>query len=105
MSKHVKDNRNFMVSVDGYRRPSRKRNTAGAYRVGAKNEKEAESLVRAAIGFGSVKVTRECEDRILPHGVVKRVVFVGGDHGGPGFKLEEPLHATAPRKEKQEVSL
>ena len=44
-----------IVLVDAYRRPSRRRNTAGRYRVGAKTEKEAEELVRAAIGFGSVK--------------------------------------------------
>ena len=44
-----------IVLVDAYRRPSRRRNTAGRYRVGAKTEKEAEELVRASIGFGSVK--------------------------------------------------
>ena len=44
-----------IVLVDAYRGPSRRRNTAGRYRVGAKTEKEAEELVRAAIGFGSVE--------------------------------------------------
>jgi hypothetical protein len=44
-----------IVLVDAYRSPSRRRNTAGRYRVGAKTEKEAEELVRNAIGFGSVK--------------------------------------------------
>lgn len=51
----MKTIRQAIVLVDAYRRPSRRRNTAGRYRVGAKTEKEAEELVRAAIGFGSVK--------------------------------------------------
>ena len=42
-----------MIGV--YRRPSRRKNTIGRYKVGAKTEKEAEELVRAAIGFGFVK--------------------------------------------------
>ena len=52
MSKEIKQ---AIVLVDAYRRPDRQRNTAGRYRVGAKTEKEAEELVRKAIGFGSVK--------------------------------------------------
>jgi hypothetical protein len=51
----MKPIRQAIVVVDAYRRPSRRRNTAGRYRVGAKTEKEAVSLVRAAIGFGSVE--------------------------------------------------
>ena len=50
----MKPIRQAIVLVDAYRN-LRKRNTAGRYRVGAKTEKEAEDLVRAAIGFGSVK--------------------------------------------------
>ncbi len=47
--------RQAIVLVDAYRRSSRRRNSAGRYRVGAKTEKEAEELVRKTIGFGSVK--------------------------------------------------
>lgn len=47
---------NYICLVDSYRRPSRKRNTAGRYRVGAKSETEAKRLLQAAIGFGSVMV-------------------------------------------------
>ena len=50
----MKPIRQAIVLVDAYRRPDRRRNTAGRYRVGAKTEKEAEELVRNAIGFGSV---------------------------------------------------
>ncbi len=51
----MKEIKQAIVLVDAYRRPSRRRNTAGRYRVGAKTEKEAEQLVQKAIGFGSVK--------------------------------------------------
>lgn len=46
----------FICLVDGFRRSSRKRNTAGRYLVGAKTAKEAEKLLRAKIKFGSIKV-------------------------------------------------
>lgn len=93
MSHHVKLNRNFIVLVDAWRRPSRQRSTAGRYQVGAKNPREAMELVRKAIGFGSPKVYRECEDRPLAHGVVKYCVS-----DGPGWRFEDPVHATAKRK-------
>lgn len=51
----MKQVRQAIVLVDSHRRPARKRNAAGRYRVGAKTEREAEDLVRKAIGFGSVK--------------------------------------------------
>ena len=47
--------RQFIVLVDAYRRPSRRRNTAGRYRVGARTPIEAEEMLRKAIGFGSVR--------------------------------------------------
>lgn len=62
MSKEIKQ---AIVLVDVYRRPDRQRNTAGRYRVGAKTEKEAEELVRKAIGFGSVKFYY-WEDKVNP---------------------------------------
>ena len=51
----MKEIKQAIVLVDAYRRPSRRRNTAGRYRVGAKTEKEAEQLVQKVIGFGSVQ--------------------------------------------------
>lgn len=51
----MKQIKQAIVVIDAYRQPSRRRNTAGRYRVGAKTEKEAVSLVRAAIGFGSAE--------------------------------------------------
>jgi len=51
----MKKVRTAVVLVDAYRRPSRQRNTAGRYKVGAKTEKEAVKLVQKAIGFGSVQ--------------------------------------------------
>ena len=49
----MKEIKQAIVLVDNYRRPSRRRNTSGRYRVGAKTEKEAVELVRKVIGFGS----------------------------------------------------
>lgn len=49
----------YICLVDSYRRPSRKRNTAGRYIVCAKNKKEAKELLQKAIGFGSVSVYYE----------------------------------------------
>lgn len=56
MSKPVKQ---FVCVVDGWRRPSRQRNTMGRYRVGAKDEKSAKRMLQKAIGFGSVQVIFE----------------------------------------------
>lgn len=58
MSKPVKQ---FVCVVDGWRRPSRQRNTHGRYRVGAKDEKSAKRMLQKAIGFGSVQVIFEDE--------------------------------------------
>lgn len=53
---------NYILLVDAYRRPSRRRNTAGRYRVGAKTEKEAVKLLRDKIKFGSIQVYYRCKD-------------------------------------------
>lgn len=37
---------NYIFVVDGHRRPSRQRSTAGRYRVGARDAKEAEKALR-----------------------------------------------------------
>ena len=84
-----------IVLVDAYRRPSRRRNTAGRYRVGAKTEKEAEELVRTAIGFGSVKFYYwEKEDSAQPK--VKYKEVVKEIYSSQGYSYEKPRHACEP---------
>lgn len=92
----MKEVKQAIVLVDAYRRPSRRRNTAGRYRVGAKTEKEAEELVRAAVGFGSVKFYYwKSEDS--PHQKVKykQVVKEIPDSRlvGANYSYEKPRHA------------
>lgn len=62
----------YVCVVDGYRRPSRRRNTFGRYRVAARDEREAKDLLKKAVGFGSVQVLYEDTDAkgylILPRG-------------------------------------
>ena len=41
-----KRSKNYICIVDGYRRPGRRRNTAGRYRVGAKTAAEAKKLLQ-----------------------------------------------------------
>lgn len=88
----MKPNRNFIVLVDQYRRPSRKRNTAGRYRVGAKDAKEAQRLVREKIGFGSAQVYYESKDVTVPYGQVMMEINF---HEG-AFDLVPARHANDP---------
>lgn len=84
-----------IVLVDAYRRPSRRRNTAGRYRVGAKTKKEAEELVRVAIGFGSVKFYYwKSEDSKRPKVKYKEVV-----KEIPDSSYAKPRHACEPLTE------
>lgn len=95
----MKEVRQAIVLVDAYRRPSRRRNTAGRYRVGAKTEKEAEELVRSAIGFGSVKFYYwEDKDSPRPKVKYKEVVQEIPDSrlADTTFSYEKPRHACAP---------
>lgn len=100
----MKEVKQAIVLVDAYRRPSRQRNTAGCYRVGAKTEKEAEELVRAAIGFGSVKFyywKREEDDtqpKVKYKEVVKEVynVRLANELPKATFSYEKPRHACEP---------
>ena len=88
-----------IVLVDAYRRSSRRRNTAGRYRVGAKTEKEAEELVRAAIGFGSVKFYYwESEDSTSPKVKYKEVVkeIPSSRLVDTAYSYERPRHACDP---------
>ena len=86
-----------IVLVDTHRRPSRMRNTAGRYRVGAKTEKEAVALVQKAVGFGSVQFYFWDEKNAcgtVPYKSVVKEVFDGCGKWG----FECPLHALAPRR-------
>lgn len=100
MSKPI---RNYILLVDSYRRPSRRRNTAGRYRVGAKSPEEAVKLLRAVIGFGSIRVYYEVvpgkHDYDGPEIGYKEVVRQVVDRSKPGcrFKYVQPHHASAPR--------
>lgn len=71
--------RNYICLVDTYRRPSRQRNTAGRYRVGAKNPKAARKLLQSAIGFGSVLVYYEDNtnqlSELVPIGECRREIW------------------------------
>lgn len=101
MSKPIK---NYILLVDSHRRPSRQRNTAGRYRVGAKSADEAVNLLRDAIGFGSILVYYEVipgvHDYDGPMVGYKTVVQqIPNDHvgRGPRFDYIQPHHATAPQ--------
>ena len=88
-----------IVLVDAYRSPSRRRNTAGRYRVGAKTEKEAEALVRAAVGFGSVKFYYwESENSKRPKVKYKEVVkeIPESRLADTAYSYEKPRHACEP---------
>ena len=98
----MKPVRQAIVLVDAYRRFSRRRNTAGRYRVGAKTEKEAEALVRSAIGFGSAKFYYwEKEDSLHPKvkykEVVKEIASTRLVH--TDYTHEKPRHACDPLPE------
>ena len=93
----MKQVRQAIVLVDAYRRPGRRRNTAGRYRVGAKTEEEAENLVRAVIGFGSVKFYYwERDNGYLPKVKYKEVLKEVAP-ANTGFCYEQPRHACEPR--------
>jgi len=95
----MKPIRQAIVLVDAYRRPSRRRNTAGRYRVGAKTEKEAEELVKAAIGFGSVKFYYwEREDSTHQKVKYKEVIkeIPNSRLADTSYSYEKPRHACEP---------
>jgi hypothetical protein len=97
----MKEVRQYICLVDAYRRPSRRRNTAGRYRVAAKSPKEAVKLLRAKIGFGSIQVYYDStdydkpEDKLSYKSVVREFIT---DKKGNVKKFGEALHANALRK-------
>ena len=95
----MKPIRQAIVLVDAYKSPLKRHNTAGRYRVGAKTEKEAEGLVRAAIGFGSVKFYYwEREDSTHKKVKYKEVVKEIPDlrFSDITYSYEKPRHACEP---------
>lgn len=98
----------YICLVDSYRRPSRQRNTAGRYQVGARSVKEAKRTLQKMIGFGSVIVYYEDRnpERVLKRGEAVRVQIPGAEIVPPGVPgvsdktLYLPVrHATAPQME------
>lgn len=104
----MKEIKNYIVLVDNYRRPSRRRNTAGRYRVAAKTPKEAAELLREKIGFGAIHVYYECNPNDpynVPYKTVVKEEFqeIREADGSTrrSFVHTEPRHATAPQKAKE----
>lgn len=89
--------RNFICLVDAHRRASRQRPTAGRYRVGAKNAKQARKFLQKAIGFGSVLVyyedgTDKSSD-LVPYGQCMKETY---EPGMKRYAQTPAKHATAP---------
>lgn len=102
----MKEVKNYICIVDGHRdlrsQYMKPRATAGRYRVGAKTEKEAEKLLRAAIGFGSIKICYETNPQDYPtdrHPVkykeVVKCIYGSELVNGSRWIYEKPKHATA----------
>ena len=102
----MKEVKNFICLVDSHRDARSKymkpRATAGRYRVGAKTEKEAEKLLREAIGFGSIKVYYETNPQDYPtdgpnvkYKEVVKCIYGPEWINGSRWIYEKPKHATA----------
>lgn len=100
MAKHKPNYSNYILLVDNYRRPSRQRNTCGRYRVGAKTPGQAIQLLRAKIGFGSILVYYEDNDKIVGYKECKKEVFE--NQALSRFRLEEVRHANDPYSQTME---
>lgn len=107
--------RQYVCLVDTYRRPSRRRNTAGRYQVGARNKKEAKRFLQKLIGFGSIIVCNEVQtpELVLNRGEAVQVHNPGASIVPPGVPgvSDRPVylsvrHAAAPLKNpRSEVSI
>ena len=94
----MKEVKNYILLVDAHRRPSRRRNTSGRYRVGAKTKKEAIELLREKIKFGSIQCYYECKNDNLKVGykeIVKEQFHTS--NGTPTFKHVEVKSAIDPQ--------
>ena len=94
----MKPVKNYILLVDFHRRPSRQRNTAGRYRVGAKNPDEAVRFLREKIGFGAIQIYYECKSDDKLNVSYKTVVQETFD--GNQIIHVKPHHVNAPQKKK-----
>lgn len=93
---------NYICLVDRGSPPQFAHNTKGRYRVGAKNPKEAEKILKEAIGFGSVRVYYQCNDILVGYKEAVKEVYSGNSLGfNFGFVFEPVRHATAPIPKKK----
>lgn len=102
----MKSVNNYILLVDNYRRPSRQRNTAGRYRVGAKTEKEAIQLLRDKIKFGSIHLYYKCNSEVeekkgIPQVKYKEVVKEIGYNNTTNYQYINPISAIAPQGRKE----
>ena len=68
----MKEVANYILLVDSHK--PYKRETSGRYRVGAKTEKEAITVLRNQIKFGSIQVSYKCSDVTVPYkGILKEI--------------------------------
>ncbi len=95
--------KNYILFVDRRKPTHMQRNTAGRYRVGARDAKEAIKLLRAAIGFGNITVGWECSRGMYndwaPAVGYKEVVQELPSHDENGhliFRRIPPHHASTP---------
>lgn len=81
----------YILLVDSGR--PRRGNTAGRYRVSAKNKKQAVELLRNTIGFGKIQVYITTKENTLPPKAVVREVWVDGNRQ---FAYTQPHHSLDP---------
>lgn len=108
MSKHIKNAKVFLCSVDHYTNKTRRHKTAGTYLVGAKTAKEAAVVLQKEIGFGHIVVWGERTEgyplyKKLLHG---QVIRYNGSTGSNKHLFSSAKHDTERRdnKEKNSVS-
>jgi hypothetical protein len=99
----MKEIKTFRLSIDGYRRPSRQRNTKGLYYVGAKTEKEAIELLQTAIKFGSIEPLGTVSEKANPeikmqYKQIKKGITILHDNQAPTYILIDPHAATERQK-------
>ncbi len=92
---------NYCVIVDSHRAGyAVHRHTAGRYRVGAHDAKQAEQLVKEAIGFGDA-VTRmqhpDDDPNNVPYKTVVKEIYTGDDKRRSWIQVN-PSRANAPQE-------
>lgn len=85
----------YLCFVDNYRRPSRQRNTKGAYFVGAKSPKQAKELLQKTIGFGSILVKGTTTQAQMQYKQLRK-----RESNGATFVQKPVRHANAPLAKK-----